>query len=219
MRNCVYRFLDEDGNLLYIGKAKNLEERMRNHNHLPKECYNKRKTIEYVEFPTVEDMNIVERVLIAMLKPPYNTELKQNNITIHIMELSNLKWRIYDPECENILSVDDLADGTYLLEIINGKPKIIGELSKKITPKPTNNKQHNVFDELLEDAIEVIFKNQASASTLQRSLKIGFDRASRIIYQLEQLGIVSECDAKFKRKILIHNIDEAKKIANKENVE
>lgn len=219
MKNCVYRFLDKDGNLLYIGKAKNLEERIRNHNHLPRECYNKRKTIEYVEFPTAEDMNIVERVLIAMLKPPYNTDLKQNDITIHVMELTNLNWRTYDPRYESILSIDDLADGTYLLEITNGKPKIIGEFSKKITPKPVNKKHYDDFDELLEEAIEVIFKNQASASILQRSLKIGFDRASRMIAQLEQLGIVSECDASFKRKILIQDIDKAKKIANKENVE
>ena len=40
-----------------------------------------------------------------------------------------------------------------------------------------------------------------------------------MIAQLEQLGIVSECDASFKRKILIQDIDKAKKIANKENVE
>lgn len=41
MENCIYRFLDINKKLLYIGKAKNLEERLSNHNHLPIECYEK----------------------------------------------------------------------------------------------------------------------------------------------------------------------------------
>lgn len=220
MKNCVYRFLDKDRNLLYIGKAKNLEERMKNHNHLPKECYNKRKTIEYVEFPTVEDMNIVERALIAMLKPPYNTEFKQNNITLHIMELSNLKWRTYNSEMNNEFpSIDKLADGVYLLHVLKGHAQIIGEVNNKYNPINSAVEQADDFDVLLEQAVEVVIKYQASASTLQRYLKIGFNRASRLIDQLEGLGIIGEpCGYKV-RDVLIEDMEQAKqKIKNSSNV-
>nr|DAQ07690.1 MAG TPA: GIY-YIG nuclease superfamily protein [Caudoviricetes sp.] len=36
MENCIYRFLDINKKLLYIGKAKHLEERLSNHNHYGK---------------------------------------------------------------------------------------------------------------------------------------------------------------------------------------
>lgn len=46
-------------------------------------------------------------------------------------------------------------------------------------------------DELLEEAIELVQRyNRASASFLQRKLRIGYPRAARIIDQLEERGIV-----------------------------
>jgi S-DNA-T family DNA segregation ATPase FtsK/SpoIIIE len=46
-------------------------------------------------------------------------------------------------------------------------------------------------DELLEEAIEVVQRyNRASASFLQRKLRIGYPRAARIIDQLEDRGII-----------------------------
>ena len=47
-------------------------------------------------------------------------------------------------------------------------------------------------DELLEEAIEMVKRyHRASASFLQRKLRIGYPRAARIIDQLEERGIVS----------------------------
>ena len=46
-------------------------------------------------------------------------------------------------------------------------------------------------DELLEEAIEVVQRyNRASASFLQRKLRVGYPRAARIIDQLEARGII-----------------------------
>lgn len=211
MKNCVYRFLDANRNVLYIGKAQDLKTRMASHNHLPQECYNKRETIEYVEFPTVEDMNIIERALISIVKPPYNTEFKQNNITLHIMELSNLKWREYNPEADNIFpSIDELVDGIYLLQVTQGHPQIIGVFNDKYTQINSEIKEIDNYDTLLEDAVEVVINHQASASSLQRYLKIGFNRASRLIDQLEQFGIIGEpCGYKV-RDVLVTDIEQAK---------
>ncbi|MDY3828243.1 MAG: DNA translocase FtsK, partial [Clostridium sp.] len=59
-------------------------------------------------------------------------------------------------------------------------------------------------DELLSQAIEIVVEyNQASTSFIQRKLRIGFNRASRIMEQLEERGIISEKDGSKPRQVLI----------------
>ncbi|MBL7183814.1 MAG: DNA translocase FtsK 4TM domain-containing protein [Anaerolineae bacterium] len=65
-------------------------------------------------------------------------------------------------------------------------------------------------DELLGEAIELVKKhNRASTSFLQRKLRIGYPRASRIIDQLEERGIISPLkDNGRSREVLISTTDE-----------
>ncbi|MGL4873441.1 MAG: DNA translocase FtsK 4TM domain-containing protein [Clostridium sp.] len=59
-------------------------------------------------------------------------------------------------------------------------------------------------DELLNDVIEtVITFNQASTSFIQRKFKVGFNRASRIVDELEERGIISERDGSKPRQVLV----------------
>ena len=78
--NCVYRFLDKSLNIIYIGRAKDLEKRIQSHDHLPQRCYDERYLIEYVEFPTYFDAKIAERVLISKIKPKYNIKFKVEKV-------------------------------------------------------------------------------------------------------------------------------------------
>ena len=58
-------------------------------------------------------------------------------------------------------------------------------------------------DEMLEDAISCVMTTGiASASGLQRRLRVGFSRASRLIDMMEQLGIVGPADGARPREIL-----------------
>ena len=58
-------------------------------------------------------------------------------------------------------------------------------------------------DDMLEDAIECVMSTGiASASGLQRRLRVGFSRASRLIDMMEQLGIVGPADGARPREIL-----------------
>ena len=252
MENCIYRFVDINKKLLYIGKAKNLEERLSNHNHLPIECYEKTAYIEYIEFPTMEDANIMERVLISMLKPPYNTEFKSNNITLHIMEVANLNWQKYKKANNDFPNIQNLNNGKYIIEVIDGKIQVIGEIAsepiesvfknrysenwekylediqskklerenkekiKKLEDKKTREKNKSLENKkLLENSIDIIFEQQqASASLLQRYLKIGFNKASRIIDTLENLQIIDGYNGSKSRELLIHDVKQAKNILN-----
>lgn len=59
-------------------------------------------------------------------------------------------------------------------------------------------------DDILEDAIDtVISTGIASASGLQRRLRVGFARASRLIDVMEQIGIVGPADGARPREILV----------------
>ncbi len=59
-------------------------------------------------------------------------------------------------------------------------------------------------DELYEKALElVLFTGQASASYLQRKLKLGYARAARIIDQMEQEGIVGPSEGSKPREFLV----------------
>lgn len=58
-------------------------------------------------------------------------------------------------------------------------------------------------DELLQEAVRVVVEgDQASASLLQRRLRIGYVRAARLIEEMEQRGIVGAADGIKPRKVL-----------------
>ena len=60
------------------------------------------------------------------------------------------------------------------------------------------------IDELLNEVINTVVEyGQASTSFIQRKFRIGFNRASRIMDELEERGIISEKDGSRPRQILI----------------
>ena len=66
----------------------------------------------------------------------------------------------------------------------------------------------NDGDELLEEAIKIVVEyKQASTSFIQRKLRVGFNRASRIMDELEECGVISEKDGSKPRQVLIEKED------------
>jgi S-DNA-T family DNA segregation ATPase FtsK/SpoIIIE len=62
-------------------------------------------------------------------------------------------------------------------------------------------------DKLFEEAAYVIVNaQQGSASLLQRKLKLGYNRAGRIIDQLEAAGIVGQFEGSKARQVLITDV-------------
>jgi S-DNA-T family DNA segregation ATPase FtsK/SpoIIIE len=70
-------------------------------------------------------------------------------------------------------------------------------------------------DELFREAAEVIVTSQqGSASLLQRKLKLGYNRAGRIIDQMEAAGIVGPFEGSKPRQVLIQDLTSLDKILN-----
>jgi len=64
-------------------------------------------------------------------------------------------------------------------------------------------------DELFDEAVRIIRQyDRASASLLQRRLKIGYARAARIIDQMEKVGIIGPSEGAKPREVFVKNAEE-----------
>jgi S-DNA-T family DNA segregation ATPase FtsK/SpoIIIE len=65
-------------------------------------------------------------------------------------------------------------------------------------------------DDMLKDAMQVVVANgKASTSLLQRKLRIGYGRASRLMDIMEEQGIIGPADGAKPRQVLVNNLDDA----------
>ncbi len=106
------------------------------------------------------------------------------------------------------------------IEMATGYIKNIkkAEYSEDITKKINNEKKIDIQeDELLYDALKAVVEyGHASASLLQRRLKLGYSRAARIIDQLEEKGLISGYDGSKPREVLITKEDLTRILENRE---
>lgn len=80
---------------------------------------------------------------------------------------------------------------------------VIETISK--SSEGTSNSNEDI-DELFDDALKVIIENnQASISMLQRRLKIGYNRAARLIDDMEAKGIVGPHEGSKPRQVLVNS--------------
>lgn len=91
----VYRFMDDLGNVIYIGRTTNLRTRIQKHfstGHLPDECYIATSYIESIKLKSQAEMNIYEMYYINIYKPKYNKQEKYDEVVT--LELKELAWDI-----------------------------------------------------------------------------------------------------------------------------
>ncbi|MEF9950399.1 MAG: DNA translocase FtsK, partial [Mucinivorans sp.] len=84
------------------------------------------------------------------------------------------------------------------------------ELPEYVPESEQNNMSRDVDagkrDPLFEDVARYVVSNQSgSTSTIQRKYSIGFNRAGRIVDQLEAAGIVGHADGSKARQVLVQD--------------
>ena len=97
----VYRYYDKDGKLLYIGKAKNLKNRVssyfvnKDHSYRIQLMVRKIHNIEYSVVASEKDALLLENALIKELQPKYNISLKDDKTYPYIKIVNEPFPRIY----------------------------------------------------------------------------------------------------------------------------
>jgi len=87
----IYKFLDKKGKVIYVGKAKNLKNRIKNYfqkstQHVPKNQKLVENTVdfEWVETNTEQEAIILETNFIKELRPKYNILMKDDKNFVYI---------------------------------------------------------------------------------------------------------------------------------------
>ncbi len=114
------------------------------------------------------------------------------------MSSANKIFRIHGP----YISEREIEKITSFLRN-QGSPNYINDIVKNETTNSEDQLSNEEKDELYEMALKIIkTEKKASTSFLQRKLQIGYNRAARIIEQMEEKGIVSKANHVGKREVL-----------------
>jgi S-DNA-T family DNA segregation ATPase FtsK/SpoIIIE len=164
-------------------------------------------------------------VLTGIIKANFPTRL-----TFQVSSRTDSRTIIDTIGAENLLGSGDmlfLPPGTSKLQRIHGayiseaelsriiaflkqqeKPEYDDEVTEITGLEPAGSDEEQEYDERYDDAVALIAKTkQASISMIQRHLRIGYNRAARIIETMEKEGIVGPADGAKPRDVLITSYD------------
>ncbi len=82
--------------------------------------------------------------------------------------------------------------------------EIIEEITSAANPRSSSNESADTVDDIFEEVVEFIISQQkASTSLIQRRFRVGFNRAARIVDELENFGIIGPDEGNKPRKVLM----------------
>jgi S-DNA-T family DNA segregation ATPase FtsK/SpoIIIE len=164
-------------------------------------------------------------VLTGIIKANFPTRL-----TFQVSSKTDSRTIIDTNGAENLLGMGDmlfLPPGTGRLQRIHGAyisetemTRIIDWLKGQQTPEydqsvveaPVQEEgggEEIEHDEHYDSAVALVTKSgQASISMIQRHLRIGYNRAARIVEVMEQEGVVGPADGAKPREVLVRNYDD-----------
>jgi len=159
-------------------------------------------------------------VLTGIIKANFPTRL-----TFQVSSKTDSRTIIDTNGAENLLGSGDmlfLPPGAAKLQRIHGsyisekevnriteflKKQKRPEYNTKVTevvPVETNGEKDDAVDEKYDEAVALVAKNrQASISMIQRHLRVGYNRAARMIEKMEKEGVVGPADGSKPREVLI----------------
>jgi S-DNA-T family DNA segregation ATPase FtsK/SpoIIIE len=153
-----------------------------------------------VDSRTVLDMNGAEKLLgkgdLLFLRPGTSKPIRAQGALVSDEEVQRLadfiktqKQPLYDPELLNAIKIEKQSQGGSVAD-----------------------------DELYDDALQIVLSTgMASASVLQRKMRLSYQRAARLIDLMEERGIVGPYRGSKPREILV-DIEHIKKRGEDENI-
>jgi DNA segregation ATPase FtsK/SpoIIIE, S-DNA-T family len=93
-----------------------------------------------------------------------------------------------------------------------GEPSYLEAVTEDEGPDgafPETDEESSSSDELYDEAVALVTRERkCSTSFIQRHLQIGYNRAARIVEQMEREGVVSGANHVGKREVLARSIDD-----------
>jgi S-DNA-T family DNA segregation ATPase FtsK/SpoIIIE len=165
-------------------------------------------------------------VLTGIIKANFPTRL-----TFQVSSKTDSRTIIDTNGAENLLGMGDmlfLPPGTGRLQRIHGayisdselndiiefiKQQQTPEYDEKVVEAPAKEDDRaggeKEYDERYDDAVALVTRNgQASISMIQRHLRIGYNRAARIVEIMEQEGVVGPADGAKPREVLARDYED-----------
>jgi len=91
-----------------------------------------------------------------------------------------------------------------VVEFLSAQPKPGEFVWGLLPPEPETTVEEDEDDDLYQQAVEIVVQTQqASISMIQRRLRVGFNRAARMIERMEREGVVSPMDGTRPREVLV----------------
>jgi S-DNA-T family DNA segregation ATPase FtsK/SpoIIIE len=164
-------------------------------------------------------------VLTGVIKANFPTRL-----TFQVSSKTDSRTILDTNGAETLLGNGDmlfLAPGTAKLQRIHGAYVTEEEITRVIEylrqqaapdydesvtqpPESDNVNGETEYDERYDDAVALVTRTrQASISKIQRHLRIGYNRAARIIETMEKEGVVGPADGSRPREVLVRGYDDA----------
>jgi S-DNA-T family DNA segregation ATPase FtsK/SpoIIIE len=163
-------------------------------------------------------------VLTGIIKANFPTRL-----TFQVSSKTDSRTIIDTNGAENLLGSGDmlfLPPGTAKLQRIHGayiseeelsritkflrkqaKPEYDDRVTESVAPQ-AGSEEEQEYDERYDDAVALVTKSgQASISMVQRHLRIGYNRAARIIEVMEKEGVVGPSDGVKPREVLVRSYE------------
>jgi S-DNA-T family DNA segregation ATPase FtsK/SpoIIIE len=163
-------------------------------------------------------------VLTGIIKANFPTRL-----TFQVSSKTDSRTIIDTNGAENLLGSGDmlfLPPGTAKLQRIHGayiseeelvqitrflraqaKPEYDEKVTEAVAPEAGTDEEQE-YDDRYDDAVALVAKaGQASISMVQRHLRIGYNRAARIIEVMEKEGVVGPSDGVKPREVLVRNYE------------
>ena len=105
------------------------------------------------------------------------------------------------------ISEDEIAKITTFLKN-QQTPQYVEDVTEQVSDEGAVDEEE-AYDEKYDQAVALITRTrQASISSVQRHLRIGYNRAARIIETMEREGIVGPQDGSKPREVLVRNYDD-----------
>lgn len=113
-----------------------------------------------------------------------------------------------DEDVENVVNfLKKQAEPAYLEEITEGGFEASDVMNAIFGDRDGG---EDKVDELYDEAVAIVAREKkASTSFIQRHLQIGYNRAARIIEEMERQGVISKANAVGKRQVLVGDYSDA----------